>query len=116
MKQGFNENAEAFFDPLARVVALPAHTVVDIDYWSVQDDARAGKLKDYTTEDIRREYGTERVVPAQAFAFTSLDKLPDDIPDETKALIRKAAEEDDRRTPEALKGRVVLSKPLRFKS
>jgi hypothetical protein len=114
VKDDLNENAETFFDPRARVVTLPAHTVIDIDYWSVREDAH--KLKDYTTADIRREYGTERVVPAQAFAFVSLDKLPFDLPDETRALIKKIAAEEDGGTPAALKDRVPLCKPLRFKT
>ena len=115
MRDDFNNQAEAFFDPAARVVNIPAHTVIDVDYCSVSDDARTGMLKDYTTADIEREYGTERVVPAQAVAFISWDKFPFDLPDKTKALLQQALEEDERRTPDPLKGRVVLSKTLRFK-
>lgn len=114
MRDDFN-NQSAFFDPNARVVNIPAHTVLEIDYSSVSDDARQGLLKGATTAQIEADYGTKVKVPEQAFAFTSWDRLPPDFPEETKALLKKAIDDDDSRTPDALKGRVVLNKPLQFK-
>lgn len=114
MQDHFNQMAD-FFDPNARVVNLPAHTVLEIDYWAVGDDGRQGLLKGYTTADIEREYGTQRLIPAQAFAFTSWEKLPYDFPSETRKLLQTALDEDDRSTPDALKGRVLLSRPLTLK-
>ncbi len=115
MRDDFNREAEAFFDPDARVVTIPAHTVTDIDWGSVSDDARSGKLKDYTTADIRQEYGTPRAVDPQAYAFISWDKVSRDMPDETRDLLKQALEDADRRTPGPLKGRIALHHPLRLK-
>jgi hypothetical protein len=112
MRDTFNDNAE-FFDPKARIVNLPAHRASDLDYLSMYDDRYS--LKNKTPEQIREEYGIEITVPAQAFAFTTWDKVSRDLPKETRVLLERALAEDDANTPDALKGRVVLSKVLTFK-
>lgn len=112
MKDQFNDNAD-FFNPNARVVTIPAHTIVELDSFSVRDDA--SKLKGWTTEQVYAEYGIRYDIPAQAFAFTSWDKVPWDMRSETKDLLKKALAEDDAQTPDALKGRLLLSKPIVFR-
>jgi hypothetical protein len=54
-------------------------------------------------------------VPEQAYAFVSWDKVPGDMPEETKKLLTQALADDERHTPKALKGRVVVSRALKFK-
>jgi hypothetical protein len=113
VKDQFNDNAD-FFNPDARVVNIPAHTVIELDSFSIREDA--ARLKGWTSEQVYAEYGIKHDIPAQAFAFTSWDKVPWDMRSETKELLKKALEDDDVRTPDALKGRIVLSPRLRFKA
>src|SRR3569832_529618 len=98
MRDDFN-NAADFFNPDARVVTIPAHTVTELDSFSIREDA--SRLKGWTTAQVYAEYGIKYDIPAQAYAFVSWDKVPLHMREETKELLKKALEEDEARTPDA---------------
>lgn len=113
MKQDFNAGTAPAG---TRMVTIPAHTARVFDAMSYREDGMAGRLTNVSEAYVQSQYYFDTNIPEQTIAFTDWNKLPWNMADDTKALLKRVMAEEDRKAQELLKDRIVLSKVLRLKS
>lgn len=103
-----------------RLVALPAHTANIFDWMSYRDDGMQGRLTNVSEEAVRAQYYYTQDVPEQLVPFTTWEKLPWGMADDTKALLKRTMAAEDKQAElersHILKDRIAVSKPLRLKT